>query len=121
MAITVNMEFDSYTDFCKMTNLGKQILEYPETVLERLNEIFDGSEISGNGNAHPDNVYVNCLVAESDSEFLTGRDHISTEEFEKLMESDKLEEYIEENQDEINDNSDVTILCREDKTWYILY
>lgn len=66
MPIRVDLTFSEYAAKCGY--LGSQLAEFPEEVLDRLDEIFDDVDLVEHPEAHPDNVY--CNICQSTSKEL---------------------------------------------------
>ncbi|OBZ00646.1 hypothetical protein BBG03_03425 [Streptococcus dysgalactiae subsp. equisimilis] len=122
--MSVTVIHDSYSELCEDTFYGKHFLELPEHIIKALDGYFDGQTInlSGDG-SHPDNIWVNSYVCLDSDEILTYQTKmLSKEEFEALHESDSLYDYIEKNEDEINNRLSETfyVLGRDDLEWHLL-
>lgn len=57
MPIRIDLTFSEYAGQCGY--LGQQLAEFPEEVLDRLDEIFDDVDLVEHPESHPDNVYGN--------------------------------------------------------------
>lgn len=64
MPIRVDLTFSEYAAKCGY--LGSQLAEFPEEVLDRLDEIFDDVDLVEHPECHPDNVYCNIYQSPSD-------------------------------------------------------
>lgn len=63
MPIRVDLTYSEYAAQCGY--LGQQLAEFPEEVLDRLDEIFDDVDLVEHTEAHPDNVYCNIYQSKS--------------------------------------------------------
>lgn len=57
MPIRIDLTFSEYAGQCGY--LGQQLAEFPNEVLDRLDEIFDDVDLVEHPSCHPDNVYCN--------------------------------------------------------------
>lgn len=57
MAIRVDLTYTEFAATCG--RIGQQLAEFPEEVLDRLDEIFDDVDLVEHPESHPDNVYGN--------------------------------------------------------------
>ena len=121
--MSIKVIYDSYSDICKDYVYGKRFLDEPEIVIKNLNEHFDGVEFEQFDGCNPDNVYINSFTEVDTKEalidFAAILDH---EEYEQLINEDRLFAYVEENEDEIVSRIEdtCTFLGREGDSWFLL-
>lgn len=121
--MSIKVIYDSYSDVCKDYVYGKRFLDEPDIVIERLNEHFDGVEFEQFDGCNPDNVYINSFTEVDTKEalidFAAILDH---EEYEQLINEDRLFTYVEENEDEIVSRLEDSyiFLGHEGDSWYFL-
>ena len=121
--MSIKVIYDSYSDICKDYVYGKRFLDEPDIVIEKLNEHFDGVEFEQFDGCNPDNVYINSFTEVDTKEalidFAAILDH---EEYEQLINEDRLFTYVEENVDEIVSRLEDSyiFLGHEGDSWYFL-
>lgn len=121
--MSIKVIYDSYSDICKDYVYGKRFLDEPEIVIKNLNEHFDGVEFEQFDGCNPDNVYINSFTEVDTKEalidFAAILDH---EEYEQLINEDRLFNYVEENEDEIVSRLEDSyiFLGHEGDSWYFL-
>ena len=121
--MSIKVIYDSYSDICKDYVYGKRFLDEPEIVIKNLNEHFDGVEFEQFDGCNPDNVYINSFTEVDTKEalidFAAILDH---EEYEQLINEDRLFTYVEENEDEIVSRLEDSyiFLGHEGDSWYLL-
>ncbi|MDU4467645.1 MAG: hypothetical protein E7I99_05090 [Streptococcus mitis] len=121
--MSIKVIYDSYSDICKDYVYGKRFLDEPEIVIKNLNEHFDGVEFEQFDGCNPDNVYINSFTEVDTKEalidFAAILDH---EEYEQLINEDRLFTYVEENEDEIVSRLEDSyiFLGHEGDSWYFL-
>lgn len=121
--MSIKVIYDSYSDICKDYVYGKRFLDEPEIVIKNLNEHFDGVEFEQFDGCNPDNVYINSFTEVDTKEalidFAAILDH---EEYEQLINEDRLFTYVEENKDEIVSRLEDSyiFLGHEGDSWYFL-
>ena len=121
--MSIKVIYDSYSDICKDYVYGKRFLDEPEIVIKNLNEHFDGVEFGQFDGCNPDNVYINSFTEVDTKEalidFAAILDH---EEYEQLINEDRLFTYVEENEDEIVSRLEDSyiFLGHEGDSWYFL-
>ena len=121
--MSIKVIYDSYSDICKDYVYGKRFLDEPDIVIEKLNEHFDGVEFEQFDGCNPDNVYINSFTEVDTKEalidFAAILDH---EEYEQLINEDRLFTYVEENEDEIVSRLEDSyiFLGHEGDSWYFL-
>lgn len=121
--MSIKVIYDSYSDICKDYVYGKRFLDEPEIVIKNLNEHFDGVEFEQFDGCNPDNVYINSFTEVDTKEalidFAAVLDH---EEYEQLINEDRLFTYVEENEDEIVSRLEDSyiFLGHEGDSWYFL-
>lgn len=121
--MSIKVIYDSYSDICKDYVYGKRFLDEPEIVIKNLNEHFDGVEFEQFDGCNPDNVYINSFTEVDTKEalidFAAILDH---EEYEQLINEDRLFTYVEENVDEIVSRLEDSyiFLGHEGDSWYFL-
>ena len=121
--MSIKVIYDSYSDICKDYVYGKRFLDEPEIVIKNLNEHFDGVEFEQFDGCNPDNVYINSFTEVDTKEalidFAAILDH---EEYEQLINEDRLFTYVEENEDEIVSRLEDSyiFLGLEGDSWYFL-
>lgn len=121
--MSIKVIYDSYSDVCKDYAYGKKFLDEPEKVIERLDEHFDGVEFGQLDGCNPDNVYINSFTEVDTQEALIDfagvLDH---EEYEQLVNEDRLSAYVEEHEEEIISRLEdsYTFLCHVGDSWYFL-
>lgn len=121
--MSVKVVYDCYSDVCKYYAYGRRFLDEPESVIERLNEYFDGVEFGQLDGLNPDNVYINSFTEVDTKEALIDFAGIlNYEEYEQLVNEDRLSAYVEENEDEIISRLEdsCTFLGHEGNSWYLL-
>lgn len=100
--MSVKITVDYYSDICDSFSYGRKILEYPHEIVEAIDDYFDGMDIEFRGPLNPDNVYTNILYVSSAREILVSKLRLLTyEAFSELVESGRVEEYIEVHFEEI--------------------
>lgn len=121
--MSIKVIYDSYSDVCKDYAYGKRFLDEPEIVIKNLNEHFDGVEFEQFDGCNPDNVYINSFTEVDTKEalidFAAILDH---EEYDQLINEDRLFTYVEENEDEIVSRLEDSyiFLGHEGDSWYFL-
>jgi len=121
--MSIKVIYDSYSDICKDYVYGKRFLDEPEIIIKNLNEHFDGVEFEQFDGCNPDNVYINSFTEVDTKEalidFAAILDH---EEYEQLINEDRLFTYVEENEDEIVSRLEDSyiFLGHEGDSWYFL-
>lgn len=121
--MSIKVIYDSYSDIFKDYVYGKRFLDEPEIVIKNLNEHFDGVEFEQFDGCNPDNVYINSFTEVDTKEalidFAAILDH---EEYEQLINEDRLFTYVEENEDEIVSRLEDSyiFLGHEGDSWYFL-
>lgn len=121
--MSIKVIYDRYSDVCKDYAYGKRFLDEPEIVIERLNDHFDGVEFGQFDGCNPDNVYINSFTEVDTKEalidFAAILDH---EEYEQLINEDRLFTYVEENEYEIVSRLEDSyiFLGHEGDSWYFL-
>ncbi len=121
--MSIKVIYDSYSDICKDYVYGKRFLDEPEIVIKNLNEHFDGVEFEQFDGCNPDNVYINSFTEVDTKEalidFAAILDH---EEYDQLINEDRLFTYVEENEDEIVSRLEDSyiFLGHEGDSWYFL-
>lgn len=121
--MSIKVIYDSYSDICGNYAYGKKFLDLPESVIERLDEYFDGVEFGQFDGCNPDNVYVNSFTEVDTQEALIDFAGILDHgEYEQLMNEDRLSAYVEEHEEEIISRLEdsYTFLCHVDDSWYFL-
>ena len=121
--MSIKVIYDSYSDIFKDYVYGKRFLDEPEIVIKNLNVHFDGVEFEQFDGCNPDNVYINSFTEVDTKEalidFAAILDH---EEYEQLINEDRLFTYVEENEDEIVSRLEDSyiFLGHEGDSWYFL-
>ena len=121
--MSIKVIYDSYSDIFKDYVYGKRFLDEPEIVIKNLNEHFDGVEFEQFDGCNPDNIYINSFTEVDTKEalidFAAILDH---EEYEQLINEDRLFTYVEENEDEIVSRLEDSyiFLGHEGDSWYFL-
>lgn len=121
--MSIKVIYDSYSDICKDYVYGKRFLDEPKIVIKNLNEHFDGVEFEQFDGCNPDNVYINSFTEVDTKEalidFAAILDH---EEYDQLINEDRLFTYVEENEDEIVSRLEDSyiFLGHEGDSWYFL-
>ena len=121
--MSIKVIYDSYSDICKDYAYGKKFLDEPDTVIEKLNEHFDGVEFGQYDGCNPDNVYINSFTEVDTKEALIDFAGILDHgEYEQLVNEDRLSAYVEENEEEIVSRIEdsYTFLGHEGDRWYFL-
>lgn len=121
--MSIKVIYDSYSDVCKDYAYGKRFLDEPEIVIKNLNEHFDGVEFEQFDGCNPDNVYINSFTEVDTKEALIDFAAIlDYEEYEQLINEDRLFTYVEENEDEIVSRLEDSyiFLGHEGDSWYFL-
>ncbi|MBF0777872.1 hypothetical protein [Streptococcus cuniculi] len=121
--MSVTVTFDYYSELCRYTNLGRNLLDLPDRIIDALDDYFDGNAFDWNGYAHPDNVWVNSYSSLSDREVLIDLTGLLTrQEFTDLVEEGRLSDFIGEHMYEIKEHLDsVYLLGYEFGDWHVLY
>lgn len=60
--MSIKVVYDNYSDVCKHYTFGKRFLDEPESIIDRLDEHFDGVEFGQFDGCNPDNVYINSFT-----------------------------------------------------------
>ena len=121
--MSIKVIYDSYSDICKDYAYGKKFLDEPDTVIEKLNEHFDGVEFGQYDGCNPDNVYINSFTEVDTKEALIDFAGILDHgEYEQLVNEERLSAYVEENEEEIVSRIEdsYTFLGHEGDSWYLL-
>ena len=121
--MSIKVIYDSYSDICKDYVYGKRFLDLPESVIERLDEYFDGAEFGEFDGCNPDNIYINSFTEVDTQEALIDFAGILDHgEYEQLVNEDRLSAYVEEHEEEIINRIEdsYTFLGHEGDSWYFL-
>ena len=121
--MSIKVIYDSYSDICENYAYGKHFLDLPESVIERLDEYFDGAEFGEFDGCNPDNIYINSFTEVDTQEALIDFAGILDHgEYEQLVNEDRLSAYVEEHEEEIISRLEdsYTFLCHEGDSWYFL-
>ncbi|MFS9314656.1 hypothetical protein QM404_04660 [Streptococcus infantis] len=121
--MSIKVIYDSYSDICGNYAYGKKFLDLPESVIERLDEYFDGAEFGEFDSCNPDNIYINSFTEVDTQEALIDFAGILDHgEYEQLMNEDRLSAYVEENEEEIVSRIEdsYTFLGHEGDSWFLL-
>lgn len=76
--MSLKVVYNSYSELCGSYSYGQKLLELPDEVIERIDELFDGQEIEAYGNSNPDNLYVNGLYEVDSQEALIDKNEVLT-------------------------------------------
>lgn len=121
--MSLKVVYNSYSELCGNYAYGQKLLDLPDEIIERIDELFDGQEIEAYGNSNPDNLYVNSLYEVDTQEALIEYAKILNHgEYEQLVNEDRLSSFVEENEEEIISRiSDSYIyLGHDDDSWFLL-
>ena len=104
--MTFKVVFPDFISACDAYAYGKNFKNLPSDIQDGLNDYFDGQEVNEiGGGADPDNVWVNSF-SEMDSReaIVYNTDMLTNEQYETLKGEGRLEEYLEEHIDELEEN-----------------
>lgn len=102
--MSVKVIYNTYIAICEDYVYGKNFLGLPESIQDAIDEYFDGMEIEQFGYGNPDNMWVNSYVVYDNEELLTDTiDLLSNQEYQELLEEERLEEWLEEHREEIEE------------------
>lgn len=121
--MSIKVIYDSYSDVCKDYVYGKNFLDLPDKIIEKLDEHFDGVEFEQFDGCNPDNVYINSFTEVDTQETLIDFAGILDHgEYEQLMNEDRLSAYVEEHEEEIISRLEDSyiFLGHEGDSWYFL-
>ena len=121
--MSIKVVYDNFSDVCKHYSFGKKLLDEPEKIIDRLNEHFDGVEFGQFDGCNPDNVYINSFTEVDTKEALIDfAKIINHEEYEQLVNEERLFAYVEEHEEEIINrlSESYTFLGHEDDSWFLL-
>lgn len=120
--MAVKVSYNSYMDICSDYLYGKGFLSLPESIQDAVDEYFDGLEVEQYGNGNPDDMWVNHYVSYDSKELLIDTiNMLSSQEYQELLEEERLEEWIEANREEIEEriNDSYSFLGYADKEWHV--
>lgn len=121
--MSLKVVYNSYSELCGNYVYGQRLLELPDEIIDRIDELFDGYEIEVYGLSNPDNLYMNGLYEVDTQELLIDYVKILNHgEYEQLVNEDRLFAYVEENEEEIVSriSESYTYLGHEGDSWYFL-
>ena len=121
--MSVKVVYDNFSDICKNYVHGKTLLDLPEKVIAKLDECFDGVEFKEFEGCNPDNVAINSFTEVDTKEALIDfAKIINHEEYEQLVNEERLFAYVEEHKEEIINrlSESYTYLGHEDDSWFLL-
>lgn len=121
--MSVKVVYDNFSDVCKNYVYGKTLLDLPEKVIAKLDENFDGVEFKEFEGCNPDNVAINSFTEVDSKEALIDfAKIINHEEYEQLVNEERLFAYVEEHKEEIINrlSESYTYLGHEDDSWFLL-
>lgn len=120
--MSVTIVLGSFTDACKGYAYGENFLDLPEKIRNNLDDYFDGQQLNFSGDQNPDNLWINSFTELDQKETLVATAEMLTEdEFSRHVESGTLDEYIEENMNNIREKlEDWYVLGYENKTFYLI-
>lgn len=121
--MSVKVVYDNFSDVCKNYVYGKTLLDLPEKVIAKLDESFDGVEFKEFEGCNPDNVAINSFTEVDTKEALIDfAKIINHEEYEQLVNEERLFAYVEEHKEEIINrlSESYTYLGHEDDSWFLL-
>lgn len=121
--MSIKVVYDNYSDVCKHYVYGKTLLDLPDKIIDRLDEHFDGVEFKQFDGSNPDNVAINSFTEIDTKEALIDfAKIINHEEFEQLVNEERLFAYVEEHEEEIINrlNESYTYLGYEGDSWFLL-
>lgn len=102
--MSIKVIYNTYIEICEDYMYGKHFLDLPESIQNAIDEYFDGQEIEQYGSGNPDNMWVNSYVSYDNRELLTDAiNMLSNEEFDELLQEERLDEYIEKHREEIEE------------------
>ena len=100
--MSIKVIYDSYSDVRKNYVYGNTFLDFPDKIIERLDEHFDGVEFEQFDGCNPDNVFINSFTEVDTQEALIDFAGILNHgEYEQLVNEDRLAAYVEEHEEEI--------------------
>ena len=120
--MSVKVTYNCYINLCEDYMYGKNFLDLPEEIQDAVDEYFDGAEIEALGDGNPDDMWVNHYEGLDAEDVLTYQTRMLTDEnYQELLESGELDEYIEQHLEEINERlSDrCSLLGYVDKRWHV--
>ena len=120
--MSVKVTYNCYINLCEDYMYGKKFLDLPEEIQDAVDEYFNGAEIEAFGNGNPDDMWVNHYEGLDAEDVLTYQTRMLTDEnYQELLESGELDEYIEQHLEEINERlSDrCSLLGYVDKRWHV--
>lgn len=121
--MSVKVVYDNFSDVCKNYVHGKTLLDLPEKVIAKLDESFDGVEFKEFEGCNPDNVAINSFTEVDTKEALIDfAKIINHEEYEQLVNEERLFAYVEEHEEEIINrlSESYTYLGHEGDSWFLL-
>lgn len=121
--MSVKVVYDNFSDVCKNYVYGKTLLDLPEKVIAKLDENFDGVEFKEFEGCNPDNVAINSFTeVETKEALIDFAKIIDHEEYEQLVNEERLFAYVEEHEEEIINrlSESYTYLGHEGDSWFLL-
>ena len=121
--MSVKVVYDNFSDVCKNYVYGKTLLDLPEKVIAKLDENFDGVEFKEFEGCNPDNVAINSFTeVETKEALIDFAKIIDHEEYEQLVNEERLFTYVEEHEEEIINrlSESYTYLGHEGDSWFLL-
>ena len=121
--MSIKVVYNKFSDVCKHYTFGKKLLDEPEKIIDRLVVYFDGAEFGQFYCCKPDNVYINSFTDVDTNEALIDFAGIlNHEEYEQLVNEDRLSAYVEEHEEEIASRlgDSYVFLGHEGDSWYFL-
>lgn len=127
--MTIKVTYDSYMDYVLESDSGfkSHYKQLSEKAQDRLDELFDGAEFESRGELNLDNVWINRISIYTSKELLVNTlKYLTIDEFNELKENDKLEDFINENQEKIttqceNEFALLLDVDIENDKWTVLY
>ena len=100
--MSVTVVYDKYSVLCEYYGYGKELLNLPDDVIEKLDNHFDGMEFKKFDVNNPDDLAINSFVEIGTKEVLVDyAELVSCEEYERLLNEEHLLAYIDEHEEEI--------------------
>lgn len=121
--MSLKVVYNSYSELCRRYSYGQKLLDLPDEVINRIDDLYDGQEIEAFGKLNPDNLYVNSFTQVDTKEALIDFAGILNHgEYEQLVNEDRLSAYVEEHEEEIASRigDSYIFLGHEGDNWYFL-
>lgn len=120
----IYVPMSGYLEWCRGTAYGENFLDLPSDIQKALEEYAElGGEQMTEG-MHPDNLWVNSYSCCGHEEMLvTNLEMLDSEDYNRLLEEDGLDEWVEKNEDDIESaiqENGWHLLGLDDSEWYFL-